>query len=361
MRNESGNGNGNAHEASDASSDKNPSRLDESRWPHRWALSVTLAIFPLIWVGGLVTTQDAGMAVPDWPNTYGYNMFAYPLSTWIYGPFDLLVEHGHRLLGSFVGLLAIGLCIVVWTEELRVWVRWMCVLLLIAVILQGLLGGFRVLLDARTLAMIHGCFAAIVFGFATSVVVVTSQWWKTAALTTSSRLFRWLSIGLTISTVVQLILGAQLRHVQPWTTPSAFTGLVHLHLTFAAIVTLLVFGVTMASFGRSNRQLSGIGWPTLSLLVLLLVQIGLGMGTWIANYALPWIDTHPYLARYTIATKGQWESWIITGHQATGSLIIASALILALRVWRQSRQPTEINFRELKPKNNESSRTDNSI
>ncbi len=277
------------------------------------------------------------MAVPDWPNTLGYNMFAYPLSSWIYGPFDLFVEHGHRLLGSFVGLLAIGLCVAAWKKESRAWVRWLCVLLLLAIIFQGMLGGFRVLLDARTLAMIHGCTGPLVFGLATSVVVVTSRWWLEKSFQPSNRRwFRWLAVVLTFSAITQLILGAQLRHVQPWTKPSAFTGLVHLHLTFAAVVTLLVLMVALTSRSRSNRQLSGIGWPIFALLALLIAQIGLGFGTWIANYALPWIDTHPLLARYTIATKGYWESWIVTGHQATGSLIIATAIILTLRVWRRS-------------------------
>ena len=81
-------------------------------WPHRLALLLVCATFPLIWVGGLVTTYDAGMAVPDWPNTYGYNLFLYPWSTWISGPWDLFIEHGHRLLAAGVGLLAIILLVV---------------------------------------------------------------------------------------------------------------------------------------------------------------------------------------------------------------------------------------------------------
>ncbi len=314
--------------------------LPGSLWTHRWAMVVAVTIFPLIWVGGLVTTQDAGMAVPDWPNTNGYNMFAYPLSAWIYGPFDLFIEHGHRLLASFVGLLAIGLCVVARRNELRAWVQSLCWLLLVLIIIQGLLGGFRVLFDARTLAMIHGCSGPLVFAMATALAVVTSPWWHAADKPTiHPNWFRWLAVGLTISAVIQLILGAQLRHVQPWTKPSSFVALVHLHLTFAAIVMFLVLGVAAVSRTRSNRQLSGIGWPIFALLVLLVIQIALGLGTWIANYALPWIEAHPQLARYTIATKGYWESWIVTGHQATGSLIIATSLVLTLRIWRRTAPP----------------------
>ena len=77
------------------------------------------ATFPLVWVGGLVTTTDAGMAVPDWPSTFGYNMFLYPWQSWLAGPWDLFVEHGHRLLASSVGMLTIGLVIVMWRTDER--------------------------------------------------------------------------------------------------------------------------------------------------------------------------------------------------------------------------------------------------
>ncbi len=76
--------------------------------PHRWAVALACATFPLIWAGGLVTTYDAGMAVPDWPSTFGYNLFLYPWTTWFFGPWDLFIEHGHRLLGALVGLLIYG-------------------------------------------------------------------------------------------------------------------------------------------------------------------------------------------------------------------------------------------------------------
>ncbi len=72
--------------------------------PHRVAWALVCTVFPLIWVGGLVTTYDAGMAVPDWPGTYGYNMFLYPWTSWLAAPWDLFIEHGHRLLGSLAGI-----------------------------------------------------------------------------------------------------------------------------------------------------------------------------------------------------------------------------------------------------------------
>ncbi|MFM2219095.1 MAG: Heme synthase [Planctomycetota bacterium] len=316
-----------------------------------WSTLATLFIFPLIWVGGLVTTHDAGMAVPDWPGTYGYNLFLYPISTWLYGPFDLLIEHGHRLLGSWVGLLAIGLNIAAWTTESRKWYRWASLGLLLAVIAQGLLGGFRVVLDERTIAMLHGCGGPLVFAFASFLAIAASTDWRTAQPgswreTTpgvpSRRVWRasWL---LLIATVTQLVLGAQLRHALPNTSPTSFMAMVHLHLTFAAVVTILILVISvliridfLRSEGtRDSSEFARIRTPANWLVGLLFVQLGLGLGTWFVNYALPWSGLSPSLAQYAIAAKGYWESMIVTAHQATGSLLISLSVWLICRVGRR--------------------------
>src|ERR1051326_8624152 len=78
---------------------------ESSRWPHGLAIVLCCATFPLVWVGGLVTSYKAGMAFPDWPTSDGYFLFFYPWLDWLRGPWDLFVEHGHRLLASLVGLL----------------------------------------------------------------------------------------------------------------------------------------------------------------------------------------------------------------------------------------------------------------
>src|SRR3954454_2749944 len=112
-------------------------------WLHRIALATAMATFPLIFMGGLVTSHGAGMSVPDWPNSYGYNMFTFPPSKWIGGIF---YEHTHRLMGTIVGMLSIALTIAAWRSESRRWVRWLCGSGLGAVIFQGVLGGLRVLM-----------------------------------------------------------------------------------------------------------------------------------------------------------------------------------------------------------------------
>src|SRR3954471_18673653 len=141
---------------------------------HRIALITACATFPLIFMGGLVTSHGAGMSVPDWPNSYGYNMFLFPPKFWVGG---ILYEHTHRLMGTVVGLLSIILAIAAWKIETRKWVRNLALAVLAAVILQGILGGLRVILIQLHLAIIHACFAQAFFCLTALVAAVTSRWW----------------------------------------------------------------------------------------------------------------------------------------------------------------------------------------
>src|SRR3954447_18025299 len=116
---------------------------------HILALLTACATFPLIFMGGLVTSHGAGMSVPDWPNSWGYNMFLFPPRLWIGG---ILYEHTHRLMATVVGMLSIALTIVAWTTESRPWVKWLCTSVLGAVIFQGVLGWLRVVMVKLDLA-----------------------------------------------------------------------------------------------------------------------------------------------------------------------------------------------------------------
>jgi heme a synthase len=301
---------------------------------HAFALLLAIAVFPLIWVGSLVTTYDAGMAVPDWPSTYGYNMFAYPIKTWLFGPFDLLAEHSHRLLGALAGLLSIGLVISAWRLDDRRWFRWWSVGVLVAVVLQGLLGGMRVRLDARTLAMVHGCNASLFFAMATATSVMSSKFWFRAGNEErwqTGPLARWTATLLAIVSFLQLTVGAQLRHITGAASPTYFVSSVHLHLTLAATIVVLCF-VLFAATGRQTAP------PTrrsaLGLMLLVLIQVALGIGTWLVNYALPWQELNAWLAHYTIEAKGYAESMVVTAHVATGSLIICFSTVATVGAWR---------------------------
>lgn len=306
--------------------------------PWFWAWAVVVFVFPLIWVGGLVTTHDAGMAVPDWPGTYGYNLFLYPISAWIYGPFDLFIEHGHRLLASFVGILAIVLCCCAWFMDERRWYRWACIGLLTAIICQGLLGGFRVVLDARTIAMIHGIGGPLVFAYATFLAIAASSDWRNAKQDIEPRGLHRLALGLVILTVLQLTLGAQLRHALPDLKPSLFMALVHMHLTVAVVLVAWIGWIAWKVRSSPYRHHKAIRAPANALVLVLLIQVGLGVVTWIVNYALPWPELTPGLAKYVILAKGYWESLVVTAHQATGAWIISLAVWLACRIGRRQAQ-----------------------
>jgi len=309
------------------------------------AVLLTAIAFPLIWVGGLVTTYGAGMAVPDWPNTYGWNMFLYPPSTWLYGGFDLLVEHGHRLLATLAGLIAIGLWVAALKNDSRRWFRWWCGGVLLAVILQGVLGGIRVLLDERTMAMIHGCVAQFFLAMVTATAVMCSNWWfRGPARQTSSRLrpgrtapaSRFLAVTLSfllLITYCQVIAGAQLRHVPISARPEVFMGLVHVHLMLAGLV-LLTSCVAAVSALRTPGLWGGVKLPVLLILLVVLFQLALGSGAWLANYALPWQELTSALAKFTLTAKGYWESLVITSHVATGALLISLSTVVVVRAWR---------------------------
>src|SRR5438552_12471321 len=121
---------------------------------HRLALGTVVATAVLIVFGGLVTNTGAALAVPDWPNTFGHNMLLYPWSGMVGGIF---YEHSHRLIGAVVGLLTLILGATLWRAGGRL--RWLGVAAIAAVIVQGVLGGLRVVLLQGTLAILHGCLA----------------------------------------------------------------------------------------------------------------------------------------------------------------------------------------------------------
>ncbi len=307
-----------------------------SPWPHRLAVALALVTFPLIWVGGLVTTYDAGMAVPDWPGTYGYNLFLYPWQTWLSAPWNLFIEHGHRLLGASAGLIAIALVAVVLLTDSRRWLIAAAVGALALVIFQGLLGGARVVFDARLVALIHGCVGPIFFAYLAALIVLTSRngwlWqgclWVTAqpGTTAADRL-----VGITSLTVAlaygQLVLGALLRHIPLSASVQLFRAALLLHLIVAAVLTAHIL---MTSW--KARHLPFARFPAIILVALVVLQLGLGASTYVAKYSWPaWLADYPFAAAYVVQEKGLAQSLITTAHVATGSLILFVAVTLATR------------------------------
>jgi cytochrome c oxidase assembly protein subunit 15 len=322
---------------------------ETSRWPHRLAVLLCCATFPLVWVGGLVTTYRAGMAVPDWPTTYGYNLFLYPWQTWLLGPWDLFIEHGHRLFASLVGLLTIVLCVSLWVTKQPRWLRVMGLVALAGVVFQGVLGGMRVLLDERLLAMIHGCFGPAFFAFTATLAVVTSQGWREnnrIVNTSAGRLLRRLAVITPVLAYAQLALGAHLRHFAPDGSPLAFQSLVTWHLTVGLILTAWIVGTAIVFW----RKAPGV-WPLLisSMLLVALVgvQLALGGATWIVKYGWPaFLASSASASTFTVEARSWWQAQITTAHVATGSLILAVSTALAVFTRQMVNVPVALRWQQ---------------
>lgn len=308
----------------------------ESPWPRRAATVLCCATFPLVWIGGLVTSTDAGMAVPDWPTTYGYNLFLYPWQTWLFGPWDLFIEHGHRLFASAVGMITIALVVVFWRSETRRWLKWLSVAALALVIVQGVLGGMRVVLNERSLAMIHGITGPAFFALTAALVVFTSRTWRNSeSVGEGGRSGLFVVTLLTLLALfVQLIFGALLRHVPDLASPRSFYSAVHMHIGMVPVVVLLVFAQAwlVRRTTQSPRVLHRLAGALVAFVVL---QVLLGIGTWLTKYSVPywasaWID-----ASTTTITAGGWlQSLTATAHVACGALLLAVAMTMTLYVAR---------------------------
>jgi cytochrome c oxidase assembly protein subunit 15 len=313
---------------------RNPQYAIASPWPYRVAVLLVSATFPLIWVGGLVTTYDAGMAVPDWPSTYGYNLFLYPWQTWIFGPFDIFIEHGHRMLGATVGLIAIALVLVTWWFDSRNWVKALATITLAQVIVQGVIGGLRVVANDVELAKVHGIVGPTFFALCVAMAVVTSRLWHGAAKTAphpqGGKLQR-LAIITAALVLLQIAVGAHLRHLPVDFTPEMFRIAVFFHLLLAAalVVHIVLLAVRIV---RKHRDEPVLVRPALALASLILLQLALGSATWVIHYAWPtWMQGFSLTANLTLSAGGYWQAMVVTAHQATGSLILACAVMLALR------------------------------
>ena len=284
-------------------------------WPHRLAALTTAATFLLILVGGVVTNSGAGLAVPDWPTTFGYNMFLYPWSKMVGG---VLYEHTHRLLGSLVGSLTLTLAIVLWAVEPRQSVRGLGIAALAAVVIQGVLGGLRVVMATDVLAIVHGAFAHAFFALVAAVTLFTSPSWRgavPAVRSTGAFRLRRLALATTVVLYAQILLGTLVTHLG---------ARLDAHLFGAAVVSVavIVLGFRVTP-GR-------VEWPELvrpaeALRALWILQLLLAMGAYVARFHAADIPLGPGLA-LTFPVS----------HRLTGGLMLIASLVLTLRAYRRT-------------------------
>ena len=304
-------------------------------WPHAIACLLVAVTAVLLCFGALVTTFDAAMAVPDWPGTYGHNMFLFPWADWFYGPWDLFLEHGHRLLGALVGIISLVLAAVVWRSRLSPAVRALAAAAVLLVVVQGVLGGARVLLDDKTVAKVHACTGPLFFAVAVAIATLTrtpsagrSASDRVAAGPSPSVLAARTSAGLALASYVQIVAGAQLRHLDASVDPTTFRWLVVFHLAGALAVAALA--IAAAIVARTGGRPAARRW-SLAILLFVGFQLALGFGAWIVNWGLPsgwlpasWTFSDPLVARSV------WGAAVVTGHVVLGMMILGAGVVLAI-------------------------------
>ena len=300
---------------------------------HLFALLVALSTAVLIFAGGLVTSTGSGLSVPDWPSTYGWFMFTFPVEKWVGGIF---YEHSHRLIASTVGFLILVLACWLWRAEPRAWVRRLGFTALGAVITQGILGGITVLWYLpEPISIAHASLAQIVFCLTSTIALVTSPGWKRAYAVPGSgfrvpgsddRILQKVAIATVAVIYLQILIGATMRHNDaglaipdfPW----VFGGIVppvwnfrialnYAHRIGALVVTTMILATTGHVFYHHRRR-SELMRPAILLLVLLAVQITLGALTILSG-----------------------KEYVINSlHVVTGGTVLVTTLMLTLRAHR---------------------------
>lgn len=288
-----------------------------SRGLNRFAIFVACATFFLIIAGALVTSNDAGLATPDWPLSNGQ---VFPKMVG-----NLFWEHGHRMVATTVGMLTIVLTVYIFAKDKRSWVRKLGLFALLAVVAQGLLGGLTVkLMLPLAVSTAHATLAQLFFCTTVSLAVFTSRSWIEAPPVEEEKgslPLRYLCTAALVTIFLQLIIGATLRHSAPWDRHLPIE-LVLAHIGGAVAVTLMLGGAAISVL-RRHRDESFLTRPATLALLLLVVQLFLGVAAFMTRLASPNDPQplHPMIG-------------ITVAHVACGALVFATTIVLTLRTYR---------------------------
>jgi cytochrome c oxidase assembly protein subunit 15 len=297
---------------------------------HRFAKLVVGCTVLLVLAGSLVTSTGSGLSVPDWPTSYGWNMFTFPPSKWVGG---IIYEHGHRLIASSVGCLTIVLAAWLWLTEPRRWLKWLGIGALGAVVVQGILGGLTVLFFLpAAISTAHAALAEIFLCLVVSIGLFTSPGWiegyGVPSLGKREHRLRIFATAATALIYTQILLGATMRHtgaglaipdfplmlghlVPPhWDSKIA----IHFSHRVGALVVLTAVLATAVHVWSRMRDRSELVGPATLLAALVSVQATLGAMTVLSGLNV----------------------WINSVHVVCGALLLATSLVLTLRAWRGS-------------------------
>jgi cytochrome c oxidase assembly protein subunit 15 len=283
--------------------------IQQNRWLHAYAMFLAGATFLLIIAGALVTSNDAGLSVPDWPTSFG----TFRMPRMVGG---VLYEHGHRMIAATVGLLTVILAVWVWLKEPRRWVRWVSGIAVLAVIAQGVLGGITVLFYLPVAISVgHATLAQSFFCTMVSLAFFTRtdwRWDETKTEELSAPSLRQLSAATSAAILLQLVLGAAFRHNGIGIVP---------HIVVAMVVTLLVTWTVARVFTKFSAERRLVRWAA-TLVGLLVVQLFLGIGA--------------YVMKLEARNAPQPLPPVVN---VTTAHVLATSVVLALHVFRRVASP----------------------
>jgi cytochrome c oxidase assembly protein subunit 15 len=283
-------------------------------WLHRYAVLWAFSTLFLVVAGGLVTSNDAGLSVPDWPLSYGKLM--PPMEG------NIFYEHGHRMVATTVGLLTIIMSVWLARAERRLWMRRLGWIALFAVVAQGVLGGMTVIfLLPKPVSISHACLAQLFFSTTAAVALFTSERWRRGAVPvddSGSPALHSLALAAPLCVFVQLALGAAARHRALGVLP---------HISWAMVATGVVLWLTIRVLIRHSGH-EELRRSALALLSITFLQVFLGIAAYMSRIATAEApQPMPVMVGFTVA------------HVAVGALTLALSVVLAIQVFRHVRRP----------------------
>ncbi len=282
-------------------------------WLHRYAVLWSFCTLFLVVAGGLVTSNDAGLSVPDWPLSYGKLM--PPMEG------NIFYEHGHRMVATTVGLLTIGMVIWLTRAERRRWLRNLGWISLAAVVAQGVLGGMTVIfLLPKTVSIGHACLAQLFFSTTVAIALFTSESWQRPRIVddTGAPPLHWLALAVPACVLLQVALGASARHQAIGILP---------HIIGALLATGMVMWITVRVLMRHAAH-QALRRSALALLSITFLQVFLGIAAYMSRLVTADApQPMPVMVGFTVA------------HVAVGALTMASSVVLAIEIFRHVRRP----------------------
>ncbi len=287
-------------------------------WEFAFVAIASTLVFLMLITGGLVTSMEAGLAVPDWPNSYGHNMLLYPFTEMMsHEDGGVFFEHAHRLTGMFVGLTSLIMVVCVWKWRSNKNIRLLALGIFLLVCIQGILGGLRVTEINTWFGAIHGVIGQLIFASFVCLAAMFSKHWKNEENATNRGDVKW-AFALCVAMVLQLILGAVYRHMlgDEMLAPRA-THILYTHIAVAFLVLVLAIVLGIRCMHRGHPLLKKVG---ISLHALVLLQLLLGGGALVV-ILINKGETHPV-----------YEVLVTTAHQANGALLLGASFITLIWV-----------------------------